>query len=692
MSFLAPLFLAGLAALAIPVIIHLRQREEKAVVEFPSLMFLQGIPFHSERRKSIKHPLLLALRLLALILVVAAFARPFLQGDGTATAGVVGPRELVVLLDRSWSMAYEDRWDEARTAVRDAVASQGPRDRTTLILFDDGASAPVRSSPSPDQVLRVVDDAEPGERATRYAPALRLARSVLETSELPRREVILVSDHQASGWSGEEDVALDPGIAFTPVSVGNPDQAWSNASVADVELRRSLTGTRDAVVPTARIILRGGGEGGGITGAVLEVDGQVRDRMDAGLQRGGAEVEFGAVPLADEPQRAVVRIQNDDLPQDDAHYSVLSPGRGISVLIVEPPTPRDNASLYLRRALELSRDPPFTVEVTNTGLPSNLQERFDVVVVADRSVSVDDLRTFLEEGGGVLWAPGAAEVVSSDAGSELGARIGAVRDHDRSSDVRLGTVDRDHPVFQPFRESGTGNFAAARFFRSRRLEPSDSARVLARFDDGNPALLEARIGRGRILTWAATLDTYWTNLPIQPVFLPFVHRSVLHLADRQEEVPARTVGSVLSPVAEDGGSETGPAPAGSRWAAAVTPSEERIELDGREAPLVLEEAGFYELLDDEGQVVDRVAVNVDPREGDLTRRDTEEIVAAVAGAGPTETDSEAAEGGMAGIRSEDLERHQGFWRYLLIAAFVLFVGETIVSNRISEAMARRTAQ
>ncbi|MDX1568402.1 MAG: VWA domain-containing protein, partial [Longimicrobiales bacterium] len=589
-------------------------------------------------------------------------------------------------------MSYEDRWDEARAAVRDAVAGQGPRDRTTLILFDEGATAPVRSSPSPDQVLRVVDEAEPGDRATRYAPALRLARSVLETSELPRREVVLVSDYQAAGWSGGEDVALDPGIAFTPVSVGSPDQGWSNASVAGVDLRRSRTGGRDAVIPTARVILRGGGEGGGMTGAVLEVDGQVRDRLEAGLQGGAAEVEFGAVALSDEPQRAVVRIQNDDLPQDDAHYSVLSPGREISVLVVGPPTPRENADLYLLRALELSRDPPFSVEVTRTGLPSDLQGAYDVVVVVDRAVDADDLRPFLEGGGGVLWAPATAEGLSSDGESDLGARVGAVRDHDRGSEVRLGTVDRDHPVFQPFRESGTGNFAATRFFRTRRLEPSDSARVLARFDDGNPALVEARIGRGRILTWAATLDTYWTNLPIQPVFLPFVHRSVLHLADRREEVPARTVGSILSPVAEEGSGQAEPGRTTPRWATAVTPSEDRIDLESRETPLVLEEAGFYELLDDQGEIVDLVAVNVDPREGDLTRRDTEEIVAAVAGAEPSSPASEAAAGETAGIRSEDLERHQGFWRYLLIAAFVLFVGETIVSNRLSEARTRRPAQ
>ena len=87
MSFLAPLFFAGLAALAIPVLIHLIQRERKNVVQFPSLMFVRRIPYSSIRRRRIHNWALLAMRLAALALIVAAFARPFF-----ATPAVGGGR------------------------------------------------------------------------------------------------------------------------------------------------------------------------------------------------------------------------------------------------------------------------------------------------------------------------------------------------------------------------------------------------------------------------------------------------------------------------------------------------------------------------------------------------------------------------------------------------------------------------
>src|SRR5579872_6473169 len=104
MAFLTPLFLAGLAAIAIPVLIHLIQRERKRVIEFPSLMFVRRIPYQSVRRRRIRHWFLLAMRAAAIALMVAAFARPFFRQGAVEAAAVGGSREIVVLLDQSASM------------------------------------------------------------------------------------------------------------------------------------------------------------------------------------------------------------------------------------------------------------------------------------------------------------------------------------------------------------------------------------------------------------------------------------------------------------------------------------------------------------------------------------------------------------------------------------------------------------
>src|SRR5687768_15550183 len=120
MSFIAPLVFLGLAALAIPVLLHLIQREKKQILHFPSLMFVRQIPYKSVQRRRIHNWLLLMVRLAALALIVFAFARPFLARETNIVAGT-GAREVVVLLDNSYSITYADRWERARQAAYDAI-------------------------------------------------------------------------------------------------------------------------------------------------------------------------------------------------------------------------------------------------------------------------------------------------------------------------------------------------------------------------------------------------------------------------------------------------------------------------------------------------------------------------------------------------------------------------------------------
>src|SRR5690349_11182628 len=125
MTFLTPLFLAGFAAIAIPVLVHLIQREKKRVVQFPSLMFVRRIPYQSVRRRRIRHWFLLALRTAAIALIVLAFARPFVKRNPIAAAATGGARDIVILLDQSASMGYGDHFEKAKDAARKIVRGMG---------------------------------------------------------------------------------------------------------------------------------------------------------------------------------------------------------------------------------------------------------------------------------------------------------------------------------------------------------------------------------------------------------------------------------------------------------------------------------------------------------------------------------------------------------------------------------------
>jgi hypothetical protein len=181
---------------------------------------------------------------------------------------------------------------------------------------------------------------------------------------------------------------------------------------------------------------------------------------------------------------------------------------------------------------------------------------------------------------------------------------------------------------------------------------------------------------GRVLLWASTLDLAWSDFPLKPVYLPFVHQAVRHLAAYAEPAPWLTVGQVL-----DASVATTPAQPAST--VVLTPSGRRVgvEEEGAEV-LELTEQGFYELRNRTGDSVSAVvASNVDTGESDLTPMDPKEIVAA--------TVTPPGEGRQAGATGQALtpeaqERSQRLWWYLLVVGILLLGADTLISNRLSK--------
>jgi hypothetical protein len=252
----------------------------------------------------------------------------------------------------------------------------------------------------------------------------------------------------------------------------------------------------------------------------------------------------------------------------------------------------------------------------------------------------------------------------------------------------LAELDFSHPALELFKAPRSGDLTTARFFRYRAIamrgEPRaakapaqpPAQRVIARFDDGAVALAERKIGSGSVVLFASTLDNYWNDLALKPVYLPFVHQVIRHLATYEEPATWFTVGQVVDPVhllqSAGFGLQTG------TGALILTPSGRRLEQSGTPTPVQLDEAGFYEVRGRSSQPSSvTIASNVDTAESDLTTLDTQEMKAALAGgAGGNSVSGEEAV-----ATPEDQERRQNFWWYLLMAGIALLALETFVSNR-----------
>ena len=679
MSFLAPLFLIASAAVAVPIFVHLIQRERKRVIQFPSLMFVQRIPYQSVRRRRIRHWALLMMRCAALLLIVAAFARPFLKQDIAAAAAIGGAREIVILLDHSASMGYGDHWQKAKAAAHDAVRSLGGNDKATLVLFSRNAEESMRATSDRARLDVAIDNSKVDADSTRYGPALKLAESILLRSNARRRETILVSDFQRAGWTGSEDVHFPDGYVVTPVSVATPNA--DNIAVPSVTFARAAFSGTERVTVTAGIANRGATPQADVP-VSLDVAGLPIQTQHVKVGANAAtSVTFTQFTLDKPIVKGTVRAGSDQMPADNTFHFTVSPAAPVSLLVVDGGAGDHDASLYLTKALAISTAPTFQTDVMPVVRvsPANFEKRAVVIlndVAFPPAAANGALKQYVERGGGLLIAAGEHTTWPQGEKDLLPGTLGPTVDRTAGRGATLGFLDHSHFVFEIFKAARSGDFSAAQIYRYRRIDVAPGDRVLARFDDGAVAAAERKVGAGRVIVWASALDDSYSDLPKKPVYLPLVHQLVKYLAQFEAPRAWQTVGQVV-----DVQSLT---KSRANWVV-VTPSGKRVPQSG---PLELDEQGVYEVRPTGGAdafAAQAIAVNIDPAEEDLTPIDPAELVAAVTGhaaAAPASALPTAAEAEQFDIK--EAERKQSFWWYLLVTGLLLLAAETVVSNRLSQ--------
>ncbi|UCF21277.1 MAG: BatA domain-containing protein [Gemmatimonadota bacterium] len=688
-SFLAPVFLIGAAAIAIPVLVHLTHRQSKDAVRFPSLMFLAKIPYRARRRQRIRHWPLFLMRSLALALLVAAFARPLLEDVAASAGALVSARELVILLDRSHSMAYGNRWERALAEGREIVGGMGADDRATLVLFGERAAAVSQSTSDRAALLAALDAAELGYEATRYGPALQLAREIVERADRPRKEVVLISDLQRTGWDDQQVIGLPEGAELTVVDLSEKEAL--NLSIASATATRSRTADREQAAVTAAVNNHGTAAIEGLSVRLL-VDGQEVGVEKISLApRSSGRVRFEPFNLPGRPLSGVVRAGDDALPEDNEFRFVIAKSDPVSVLMVGSGARSGTGNLYLRRALEIGTEPGFRLterSLSQLTLADLGEQR--VVILNDVSYPAGTLGRrlgeFVGNGGGLLMVLGRRsrpEGWPTEGLTLLPAKIGGTTDRSAMGGGTLSYVDYDHPGLELFQAPRSGDFSAARFFRYHRLELKDSARALASFDDRAALLAEMRHGQGTVIVWASGLENFWNDLPLQPVFLPLIQQLVNYLARYVEPRSWYRVGEVLD--LSDGSLGGGAALSAAAELVVRRPSGERVLLrPERESHyLALDKPGFHEVrvAGGSGEPALTVAVNMDPLESDLAALDLEEIVGTLT----YEGGESAGTPSPVQLSAEERERRQGLWWYLLVGAGILLLSETYVSNRLSRA-------
>jgi hypothetical protein len=721
MSFLTPLYALGLLAIAAPIIFHLIRRTPRGEVPFSSLMFLAPSPPRLTRRSRLDHLLLLLLRGTALALLALAFARPFWRQAARLSFGDVERRRIAVLIDTSASMRRGDLWPRARKLAEEAIAACRPTDQLALFAFDLslhpllGFDESATLDPARRQAIAGARLAQltPGWGGTRLGQALIDAVGAIEdvgdTSEkagrMPRRLVLIGDLQQGSriealgDFEWPSDVELDlKTVADNSSNAGLHGLAElieAEASEADPRLRVRVSndsGSRDRF-ELVWIDSSGNAEA---TGKPLDVY----------VPPGESRVVRVPRPAGPAPAR-VLRLQGDTHAFDNTLFLADQGRQEATVVYAGPDRPDDPAGLlyYLERVFHDT--PQRSVHVRAIGPAETLawdSQREDaakskpepapaLVIMAGETTpaNVRRLQQYVRDGGTLLIVvavPGPAETLAAVAGTPAWD----IEEAAVAGDVMLGQIAFDHPLFAPLASAQFNDFTKIHFWKYRRINPEaigvGDTRVLARFENGDPALIEKGVDRGRLVVLTSGWNPADSQLARSSKFVPLVSG----LLDIGNPRPLGAANHVVGDrVALPTGDESGPG--GVTGAVVHKPDGTIVHLArGSTAFSDTEEPGVYTIETAAGPR--SFVVNLDALESKtapLHVETLEQFGCRLANHSPTRKLADQEQ--LRQMQNAELENRQKLWRYLILGTIGVLIVESWLAGRVRQPrLARVEAQ
>jgi hypothetical protein len=667
MSFLAPLFLLGGLAVALPILFHLIRRTPVLQRQFSSLMFLNPSPPQLSHRSRLDKILLLLLRCLIIGLIAFAFARPFLRGN-VPNAGAAGAQRIaLVLLDASASMRREGVWKEAAGRTRELVHRAGPADKLQVATFDRGVRRLLTfndwSALRTEERLAAIDQRLnsiaptwfAGELGTALTAAAEELDELTDVSPGTAKEIIVVSDLQEGsrlqnlqGFEWPKNIQ----VSFVTVAAKARNNAALHPTVEGVSTNRA------EVRPLVRIsnaLSWADARSGAPVGLAIDV------QAPPGRSRA---IRAPQQPKTSADLRLV--LTGDEEPFDNTLFMATSEPEQVDVAVIgATQAENDPAGLYfyLRRAFQETQRRKVTL--TRATNDSAIKADFVVASGVVPEAPAGALRSYIEAGRTALFVVSdlpSAKSLESILQTSLQTAEGSVKGY-----AMLEQIDFTHPVFAPFAEPRFSDFTKIHFWKMRRVETNGlaNARVLARFDNGAPALLEVGLGSGKLLVLTSGWHPADSQLALSTKFVPLLYSMLEYAGGFTEQTTLVTVGAEL------------PMPQGA--------SIQR--LDGSAVPVesgrwLADAPGLFKVTD--GSRSYKVAVNLDPLESKTGLLDIDgfQSMGVPLHAQATRT-FEQADRERKTAAAIEVESRQKLWRWLIIAALAFVLVETWFAARLS---------
>jgi hypothetical protein len=458
-AFLFPAVLLAASAAAAPVLIHLIMRTKPRRIVFPALRFVKKTHRSTLKMLRLKHLILLAMRMGAIVLAALLIARATIPAWASMEDRSV-PAAVALVIDNSGSMNYryhgQTLLELAKQQAQKLIESL-PKGSRVGVLPVVGDRPPTLLDPS--LAGQQVADLPASFTRAGVAAALTQAAEIVRRSDLLRKDVYLLTDLTAASWRDEVHLATQPGVHFAILKCGGEDL---NVMLGDLKVP-------SGVVPVGAEVrvetgLSSAKVGGDMT-VEAELDGEPVTQQTVALPPGGAApVNVSLRPKREGILSGRVVLKNPDpLDMDNVRYFTLQVAPPAKVLIVVSSQAADDTGFLMGNAIApgaagtsagaggIRRETISAEKLDANGLVGAA-----AVVLADAASLAEPQWQLLEpfvRGGGAVWVVGGPAMLLASYNSPAAQRLmpaalGAMDDLPQG--LRWAGADLTHPMLQPF--------------------------------------------------------------------------------------------------------------------------------------------------------------------------------------------------------------------------------------------------
>ncbi len=488
----------------------------------------------------------MVLRVLIILFLVLAFARPTLKGVAIGGATSAAKTTAVFILDNTPSMSVIDSkgsyLNQAKATIKQILSLMQNGDEVALVLTGDPYNNDIKVTSNLSKFQKQVDAVNISDISGLLNSAIVKAAKILSKTNNFNKEIYVLTDFQMGRLADKNSISDLGQILNDKVRLYTFDYSRkevSNAGIDDISLNTQIF-EQDKPLDFNVTVTNYSNQRLNNLVVSLFVENVRSAQQSVSLNPGESRILTLQAPVKQSGFiGAYAEIEDDDILEDDRRYISIYIPKSIPVVIFT-----DNAddSRFVNLALSAAGSGQ-TLQVNKKNLnelnSSNLSKYDVAVIIGSEGISrYDLLSSFLKSGGKIILMPGSKSTLQNfdNITKALGIPSPTGTAGKEGSDINAFTFDKEdfsNPIFRDvFSSKEKKEIESPAIYYHYKLSTEGKGENIITLNDGSSFLSEYKINKGKLLLFNTAPILTWTNFPIKNLFAPLITKSVLYMSSK----------------------------------------------------------------------------------------------------------------------------------------------------------------